>query len=291
MATFATECPVCGTLMRISDDIERLICTNCGASLAVQKGEGYLSLKRLEAAKPSPISPIETGQGPFRRATTSQSAPPPKPVSAVKKVSDKKTTKNRTLLIVILGVFVVCCVLPGIVYIADSSLRVAGFLPTYTARPIRTQIASAVPQKATEPPDSAILPANSPEPVAINTSEPIATKTPLPLAPSCKQINITTEGMTDVQWDKYKKDFPGQWVDNWEGTVTEVSNEFLGSGYNIHVNFVGGCDILVTIKDEVIALSYSRGDQVIVSGETLSISEMFDKLIVLNTDTATITKK
>jgi hypothetical protein len=123
------------------------------------------------------------------------------------------------------------------------------------------------------------------------TPEPTATKTPIPNAPSCSQINNETKDMTDVQWDKFKKDFIGLWIESWEGKVTEVSKEFLGSNYNVHVTTQDGCTILVEVKDEATALTYSRGDSVVVSGRTTGLADIFGKVIYLDNNMSSIAKK
>ena len=42
------SCASCGAPIQISDDIDRLNCTYCGAGLVVQRGEGYVALKLAE---------------------------------------------------------------------------------------------------------------------------------------------------------------------------------------------------------------------------------------------------
>jgi len=123
------------------------------------------------------------------------------------------------------------------------------------------------------------------------TPQPTATNTPIPLAPSCEQIQQETDGMTDVQWDVYKKNFKGLWVDNWEGVVTEVSKEFLGSNFNVHVETPDGCTVLVQVKDEETALTFSRGDRVVLSGITSSLGDIFGKVIYMDDDESSISKK
>ena len=123
-----------------------------------------------------------------------------------------------------------------------------------------------------------LTPTNSPT----STPKPTSTSTPLPPAPSCNEIKMLTRDMTDVQWEKYKRDFVGLWVENWEGKVTQVSKEFLGSNYNVHVRTPDGCDILVEVKDEETALTVSRGDSVVVSGSTSSLADIFGKVIYLD---------
>jgi hypothetical protein len=124
-----------------------------------------------------------------------------------------------------------------------------------------------------------------------STTRPTSTNTPIPSAPSCSQIKNETENMTDVQWDKYKNDFSGLWIESWEGKVTEVSKEFLGSNYNVHVKTKDGCTILVEVMDEETALTYSRDDSVIVSGRTSGLADIFGKVIYLDDDMSSIAKK
>jgi len=124
-----------------------------------------------------------------------------------------------------------------------------------------------------------------------NTPIPTATNTPIPLAPNCQQIEQETRNLTDVQWDKYKKDFVGLWVESWEGEVGEVSKEFLGSHYNVHVRLEDDCTILVVVKDEDTALSYSIGDEVVVSGLTSGLADVLGKVIYLDDNNSSIAKK
>lgn len=48
MQTVKLNCAACGAPISIPEDIDTLICTSCGSKLAVDRGEGYMSLKVVE---------------------------------------------------------------------------------------------------------------------------------------------------------------------------------------------------------------------------------------------------
>ena len=46
------NCTACGAPISITEDIDILFCTSCGSKLAVERGDGYITLKLVEKTDP-----------------------------------------------------------------------------------------------------------------------------------------------------------------------------------------------------------------------------------------------
>lgn len=104
------------------------------------------------------------------------------------------------------------------------------------------------------------------------------------LAPiSYDQIVTDTEGLTDIQFDRYAEDIEGKRrADRWTATVLEVDDKVFGNGYyadlTIDPNSTFDLREMAITIDEATALSLSKGDEITFSGEIADLSNTLDIL-------------
>lgn len=85
--------------------------------------------------------------------------------------------------------------------------------------------------------------------------------------------------MTDVQWDNYKDSLCGLWVVDWQARIRDVGERsWLAGGYPIHIDVSNDCSIYFVVSDEETALSYSKGQQITISGQIDFLSEFFGSI-------------
>jgi hypothetical protein len=105
------------------------------------------------------------------------------------------------------------------------------------------------------------------QPVTVQPSE-APSATPQLQVSSCSDIIKETRNMTDVQWEKYKDEIKGKWIIEWSGEISDVGDySVLNGGYPIYIDIPGNCRIFILIGDEEQALSYVKGEDVIVTGQ------------------------
>lgn len=134
-------------------------------------------------------------------------------------------------------------------------------------------------------------PTNSPEPtntpLPTDTPEPTSTPTPLPPAPPFSEIRANMEGMTDAQWDAYKRSLGGLRAIEWSGWVSDVSEKLFG-GYQLLVdmdspNELSVQDVTFDISDDI-ALELSKDTKVTFSGTIDSANNIFGSLQINMSD-------
>lgn len=117
------------------------------------------------------------------------------------------------------------------------------------------------------------------------TSTPEPTPTPYIIA-SYREIRDAKSILTDLQWNRYKEEIVGAQVQNWEGWVREVDEDFLG-GITMRVDLWGNqtdTEAWFSVSEEV-GLSVRRNEQIYFSGTIASVSELFGISIELENAT------
>ena len=100
---------------------------------------------------------------------------------------------------------------------------------------------------------------------------PTATPTPIPPAPPFEEMRDNGEEMTEAQWKAYSDSLKGLAVTDWEGWVSNVDKEVLGSKYQLFVDLDSPDELFSTYDvyfyiPESDALKYSREQRVRFSG-------------------------
>jgi len=106
------------------------------------------------------------------------------------------------------------------------------------------------------------------QPSAAKVQTPHPTPT-LSFCPTCAEILVAKNEMTQAQWMDYLKQTENQWTNEWLCTIKEVEQGGIGltSGYTVRLESDDGCDVAFTLKNKDEALSLSDNQRVWITGQ------------------------
>ncbi len=100
-------------------------------------------------------------------------------------------------------------------------------------------------------------------------SQTSVSPTPRPTMVPYAEVAEKQPGMTEVQWDNWKKELEGSWIEGWEGIVSNVDKEMLGKRYVLYVDLdygeIASYDVALYIP-EADAAKYNKDQTVQFSG-------------------------
>ena len=132
------------------------------------------------------------------------------------------------------------------------------------------------------PPSSAPGPTPTTPGPTPTTTGPTPTKTgatPAATVLTCDDILASNQDLTAAQWGVYEEKLEGAQVTGWPGKITKVGDKStLAGGYPVHIEIVPNCRIYYVIKEEDVALGFTSGQSVIVSGEIEIVSTILGRI-------------
>jgi len=128
---------------------------------------------------------------------------------------------------------------------------------------------------------------NPSQPTASQTALQSPTSIPQVVAPPIEEILATVEGMTDAQRNQYMDSLVGNRVEGWRGVISDVDEGEIFGGFSVYVDMVQanlGSEVHIEVSKEV-ALSLSKGQEIIFSGDISSVSDMLGTTVFIENAT------